>query len=84
MLSGMLAMAQSGALDAQSINSPGAFYSMNYTKSLLYTGDSKYLSVIANNCHMLGDQWGIMNEIGSWPGQPWLWFYTCWTRRDWR
>jgi hypothetical protein len=21
---------------------------------------------------------GIMNEIGHWPGQPWLWWYTMW------
>jgi hypothetical protein len=23
-------------------------------------------------------QWGVMNETGSYPGQPWLWLYTLW------
>jgi hypothetical protein len=27
---------------------------------------------------MQGSQWGVMNETGSWPGQPWLWLYTMW------
>ena len=25
---------------------------------------------------MAGDQWGMMNETGSFPGQAWLWLYT--------
>ena len=25
-----------------------------------------------------GDQWGMMNETGSYPGQTWLWLYTLW------
>ena len=25
-----------------------------------------------------GSQWGVMNETGSYPGQPWLWLYTLW------
>ncbi len=78
MLSAMLAMAQSGALDSQSINDPGNTYSMNYTKSLLYQEDGQYLGDIANYYHMQGEQWGIMNEIGSWPGQPWLMPYAMW------
>ena len=28
--------------------------------------------------HLSGDQWGVMNETGSYPGQPWLWLYTLW------
>ena len=28
--------------------------------------------------HLTGDQWGVMNETGSYPGQPWLWLYTLW------
>jgi hypothetical protein len=28
--------------------------------------------------HLTGSQWGIMNEAGSYPGQPWLWLYTLW------
>jgi hypothetical protein len=27
---------------------------------------------------LTGDQWGVMNETGSYPGQPWLWLYQLW------
>jgi hypothetical protein len=78
MLSAMLNLAQSGALNSQSINAPGSTYSMTYTKSLLFQSDGKYLTNIANYYNMKGEQWGVMNEIGSWPGQPWLWAYDMW------
>ncbi|MCL5236730.1 MAG: hypothetical protein M1353_02635 [Nitrospirae bacterium] len=78
LLSAMLALAQSGALDSQSINAPGNTYSMNYSKALLYQADGNYLGDIATYYHLQGNQWGMMNQIGSWPGQPWLWSYTMW------
>ena len=28
--------------------------------------------------NLSGSQWGVMNETGSYPGQPWLWLYTLW------
>ena len=28
--------------------------------------------------HLSGDQWGMMNETGNYPGQAWLWLYTMW------
>ena len=28
--------------------------------------------------NLTGDQWGVMNETGSYPGQPWLWLYQLW------
>jgi len=28
--------------------------------------------------NLTGDQWGVMNETGSYPGQPWLWLYQMW------
>ena len=28
--------------------------------------------------HLTGDQWGVMNETGSYPGQPWLWLFQMW------
>ena len=28
--------------------------------------------------HLGGDQWGMMNETGNYPGQPWMWLYTFW------
>lgn len=78
MMSAMLAMAQSGALDSQMIDNPGAGYSMDYTKSLLYLADGNYLGDVANTYNLSGEQWGVMNEIGKWPGQPWLWAYALW------
>ena len=30
------------------------------------------------NQHLLGSQWGMMNETGSYPGQAWLWLYSMW------
>ena len=28
--------------------------------------------------NLTGDQWGVMNETGSYPGQPWLWLFQMW------
>jgi hypothetical protein len=78
LLSTMLAAAQGGALDAQLVQSSGNVFSMNYSKPLLYIADGQYLGQIANHYNLKGDQWGIMNQIGSWPGQPWLWWYAMW------
>ena len=40
--------------------------------------DGAVLSDRAEQQHLLGDQWGMMNETGSYPGQVWLWLYTFW------
>ena len=71
------AMARSGALD-ESLLSGNAFYTTNYTKSLLFISDGGYLAQLAQHQHLLGTQWGMMNETGSYPGQAWLWLYTFW------
>jgi len=76
LLSAMLTAAQSGALDGQLIDAAGRAYAMNHTKSLLFLEDGGYLASIAKRYSLQGNRWGVMNEIGSWPGQPWLWFYT--------
>ena len=75
MLTAMLAGARAGALDAQLLDARRA-YSMDYTQALLFIADGNYLSEIAAKYTLGGQQWGVMNEIGSWPGQPWLWFYS--------
>lgn len=75
MLSAMLAGARAGALDAQLLDATRA-YSMDYTRALLFIADGNYINEIATKYTMGGQQWGVMNEIGSWPGQPWLWFYS--------
>jgi hypothetical protein len=40
--------------------------------------DGSYFSSLASTQHLTGTQWGVMNETGSYPGQPWLWLYTLW------
>ena len=70
-------LATSGGLDASLINHAG-FYSTDYTKSLLFVADGGYFSSLGDAHHLSGEQWGMMNETGSYPGQPWLWLYTVW------
>jgi len=74
---GLLAMADSGALDAALTSSPN-FYGTDYTKPLLFLADGSFLASRAAAQHLSGDQWGMMNETGSYPGQAWLWLYTMW------
>jgi len=73
----LVAMAQSGALDATML-SQQRFFSTDFTKPLLFLSDGNYLANKAAIDHLHGDQWGMMNETGSWPGQAWLWLYTMW------
>jgi hypothetical protein len=77
MMNGLLALAQSGGLDGALLTS-GQFYQTDYTKSLLFMADGGLLTERAEGQHLLGDQWGMMNETGSYPGQVWLWLYTLW------
>jgi len=42
----------------------------------LFISDSTYLANLGAKQHLLGTQWGMMNETGSYPGQSWLWLYT--------
>ena len=73
----LLGMARSGNLQAVIQGEPG-FYSTDYTRSTLFLADGSYLSDHAAAQHLGGDQWGMMNETGSYPGQSWLWLYTFW------
>jgi hypothetical protein len=72
-----LSLAQSGAIDADLL-AQQSFYGSNYTKPLLFIEDGNYFSSLAQQDHLKGAQWGVMNETGSYPGQPWLWLYTLW------
>ena len=69
--------AQSGGLDGALLTSK-QFYQTDYTKPLLFMADGGVLAERAEGQHLLGDQWGMMNETGSYPGQVWLWLYTFW------
>jgi hypothetical protein len=77
MIGGLLALAQSGGLDGDLLTSR-QFYQTDYTKPLLFMADGGLLAERAEAQHLLGKQWGIMNETGSYPGQTWLWLYTLW------
>ena len=77
MLSSLLSMARTGSLDADLLASP-QFYGTDYTKPLLFIADGNYLADKADAQHLSGDQWGMMNETGNFPGQAWLWLYTMW------
>ena len=74
----LASMAKSGELDgalaASDTNLP-----TNFTKPLLFLADSEgYFGEKATAEHLQGDQWGVMNETGSWPGQTWLWLFSFW------
>jgi hypothetical protein len=71
-----LTLARSGAL--QGLLLGGNFYASDQTKPLLLLADGAYLEDQARADHLGGDQWGMMNETGNYPGQPWLWLYTFW------
>jgi len=77
MMSSLLALAQSGGLDGALLIS-SQFFQTDYTKPLLFMADGGSLAALAQADHLLGDQWGMMNETGSYPGQVWLWLYTFW------
>lgn len=77
MMSALTAMARSGALDQALVTAKG-FYTTDYTKPLLFMADGSYLANKAQAQHLSGDQWGMMNETGSYPGQAWLWLYSMW------
>lgn len=70
-------LAASGGLEGI-LNSSATFYATNETKSLLLLTDGTYLEDQARIDHLGGDQWGMMNETGNYPGQPWMWLYTFW------
>ena len=77
LLAGELTLARSGALDTDLL-SQQPFYGTNFTKPLLFIEDGSYFSDQAQAMGLTGSQWGVMNETGSYPGQPWLWLYTLW------
>ncbi len=77
MMAGLLSLAKSGGLDGSLLTSK-QFFQTDYTKPLLFMSDGGLLTERAEAQHLLGDQWGMMNETGSYPGQTWLWLYTVW------
>ena len=77
MMSYELATARSGALDTDLL-AQRQFYGTDFTKPLLFLEDGAYFGNLATQQHLQADQWGVMNETGNYPGQPWLWLYQLW------
>ncbi len=74
---GFLSLARGGGLEG-ALTSSGTFYGGDATRSMLLLSDGAYLEDQAVADHLGGDQWGMMNEVGNYPGQPWMWLYTFW------
>jgi hypothetical protein len=77
MMASLLTFAQTGGLDGALLTNK-QFYQTDYTKPLMFMADGAVLSDRAAAEHLGGDQWGMMNETGAYPGQVWLWLYTFW------
>ena len=77
MMASLQSLAQSGGLEGGLVSS-SQFFQTDYTKPLLFMADGGLLAERAEAQHLLGEQWGLMNETGSYPGQPWLWLYALW------
>jgi hypothetical protein len=77
LMNSLLALAKSGGLDGSLLTSR-QFFQTDYTKPLLFMADGGLLEERAEAQHLLGEQWGMMNETGSYPGQAWLWLYALW------
>ena len=74
----LLNMAKGGALDG-ALTTSDSTLPTNFTKPLLFLADSEgYFAAKAEEQHLEGEQWGVMNETGSWPGQSWLWLFSFW------
>ena len=69
MMAALLGLAQSGGLDGALVAGNHRFYQTNYTKPLLFLSGGGYFEERAEGQHLLGTQWGMMNETGSYPGR---------------
>jgi hypothetical protein len=76
MMTALLNLGRAGLLEA-AIDHSTRIYSTNNTLSLLFLQASA-LPALAAKDHLVGTQWGMMNETGNYPGQAWLWLYTFW------
>ena len=75
LMSGMLALGRSGLLEGALESSDRLPFNFDFTRSLLFFQDDVDASV-AEKLDLLGEQWGISNETGRYPGAWWLWPYS--------
>jgi hypothetical protein len=78
LMAALLGLAQSGGLDGALVAGDHRFYETNYVRPLLFLSGGEYFEARAEGQHLLGTQWGMMNETGSYPGQVWLWLSALW------
>ncbi|MEI6405985.1 MAG: hypothetical protein WCO85_00505 [Actinomycetes bacterium] len=82
MVTSLLGMAVNGALDG-ALTTSDTTLPTDFTKPMLFIADSgTYFPDYAGARHLSGDQWGVMNETGSYPGQSWLWLFSFWYQVD--
>ncbi|MGO4535913.1 hypothetical protein [Leifsonia sp. 2MCAF36] len=74
LITSLTAMARSGGLDGALAGH--GFYNLDFTRAILFLGDGTYFQNLAAGQHLTGDQWGVMNETGNYPGQSWLWLFS--------
>ncbi len=77
MIQSLTAMAERGGLSGP-LPASSQFSSVDQTKPLLFLSDGSYFAGLGSARNLTGDQWGMMNETGNYPGQAWLWLYTMW------
>jgi hypothetical protein len=77
MMTSLAGLAETGGLDGALVTSK-QFYQTDFTKPLLFLSGGDFFESRADEQHLLGEQWGMTNETGSYPGQVWLWLYTFW------
>jgi len=77
MANGLLTLAQSDVLDGL-LTTTVTPYPSDFTKPMLFLADGGYFDELGAAQHLHGDQWGMMNETGSYPGQSWLWLFSLW------
>ncbi len=82
LITGLLGMAKSGGLDG-ALTTENSNLPTDFTKPMLFLADGgSYFSDKATAQHLQGDQMGMMNETGSFPGQSWLWLMSFWYQID--
>lgn len=73
-MNGMLDRAHAGLLEGALDSSPLLPYDLNNTKSILFL-EGPIENRLAHHLNKLGNQWGMTNESGPYPGAWWLWPY---------
>jgi len=74
LMNGMLNLARAGLLEGALDSNSRLPYNLNNTKSLLYL-QGTIENRVADHLDELGNQWGMTNEMGNYPGAWWLWPY---------